>query len=389
MQIKPQPVRTINAAVEYARRVWREHPERDGLKAWQAALNGQRRPYPALTILHLVTPDDQDQPADEFMLPHVEMPATTSAGQLAREIIALLNPLKMLNPLDMSFGLGKGTGTMVPSFDIPLNPEIGDTPTHTLTLDDALARPAPHPATSGLMPAMRERILLIKKLIPAGSGFHIQLPDMQGPFNLAHAILGEDALTAPYLQPDEFRNFMERVTTFWIAARKTLLSWIEPEWTSPKDTAVTCIAECSVNLVSPELYREHILPHDLKIARTFGALHIHPCSGPHVFHVTLDELPAVVLTEAGWIAKTAAGAITVDKALAAIGDRPIMLLIGQELPVGREEEFIRADLDRYVRNPRLMFSYTGMHWRIKDRPLIRDMHRRLDAYWMELSQKII
>lgn len=386
MQIKSNQVRTIQEAVEYAQRVLREHPERDGLKAWQAALNGQRRPYPAISISYLVTPDDHDKPADEFMLPHVDLPETTPEGKLAREIIALLNPLKMLNPLELSFGLGKGPGTMVPSFDIPLNPETGDTPAHTLTLDDALARPAPHPATSGLMPAMRERILLIKKLVPAGSGFHIQLPDMQGPFNLAHAILGEDALTAPYLQPDEFRAFMERVVIFWIAARKTLLSWIGPEWMTPQAAAVTCIAECSVNLVSPELYREHILPHDLKIARTFGALHIHPCSGPHVFHVTLDELPGVVLTEAGWIEKTAAGAIAVDEALAAIGDRPIMLSIGQELPVGREEEFIRADLDRYVRNPRLMFCYTGMHWRIKDRPRIRDMHRRLDACWTELGQ---
>ena len=92
----------------------------------------------------------------------------------------------------------------------------------------------------------------------------------------------------------------------------------------------------------------------------------------------------MLATEAGFIARTAAGAISVDEALGAIGDRPILLLIGQELPPGQECEFIRRDLDRYAENPRLLFSYTGMHWRRKDRPHIRDIHRRLDAAWSRM-----
>jgi hypothetical protein len=99
-----------------------------------------------------------------------------------------------------------------------------------------------------------------------------------------------------------------------------------------------------------------------------------------VFHATLRGLP-VNATEAGFIDRAFAGAISVDDALAAIGDHPILLFIGQELPAGREYEFICRDLDRYAGNPRLLFAYTGMHWRRRDRPLIRDIHRRLDAYW--------
>ena len=86
--------------------------------------------------------------------------------------------------------------------------------------------------------------------------------------------------------------------------------------------------------------------------------------------------------EAGCIAKAAAGYTPVDEAIAAIGDRPIILSIGQELPDGREYEFIRDDLDRYAANKRLQFGYTGMHWRRKHRPLIRDIHRRLHEYWL-------
>jgi hypothetical protein len=141
------------------------------------------------------------------------------------------------------------------------------------------------------------------------------------------------------------------------------------------------VSECSCNLVSRECYEEHILPHDLRLAQAFGAMRMHPCSGPHVFHATLEDLPNVIYTQAGHIASASAGSISVDDALAAIGDRPIVLDIGQELPERGEEDFIRHDLDRYARHPRLMFAYTGMHWRRKDRPLIREMHRRLDEYW--------
>jgi hypothetical protein len=209
----------------------------------------------------------------------------------------------------------------------------------------------------------------------------IGLPNMQGPFNVAHAVLGEEAMTAPYLEPELFREFMARVVRVWLGVRRTVSELIGPEYADPTD-ALPRVAECSVNLVSRAMYEEHILPHDRAVAEALGDLAVHPCSGPHVFRATLAGLP-VRMTEAGHIARTAAGSIEVDEALAAIGGRPIALGIGEELPEGREEETVRRHLDLYAAHPRLTFSYTGMHWRRKDRPAIRRMHRRLDAYWAE------
>jgi len=183
------------------------------------------------------------------------------------------------------------------------------------------------------------------------------------------------------MEEEKFRALMERITTFWLAALRNLRSWIGEARQMPHDRTGK-ICECSVNLVSPDFYRQHILPHDCRIATALGPLHIHPCSGPHVFHATLDNLP-VIVTEAGFIARAAAGAISVDEALRALLDRPILLHVGQELPEGREYEFICADFDRYAANPRQLFGYTGMHWRRKDRPMIREIHRRLDAYWTQ------
>jgi hypothetical protein len=230
-----------------------------------------------------------------------------------------------------------------------------------------------------MMPEMRARIALLKAHLPAR--FKIGLPDLQGPFNLATAMLGEAALTALLEQPEDFAELMARVTTLWLGARAQLLEWIGPAHQEPAAATLGRIAECAVNMISPAMYREHVLPHDRRIAAAHPALHIHPCSGPHVFRVTLETLPNVISTEAGFIAKTAAGSISVDDALQLLGGRPIALSIGQELPEGDEEAFIRRDLDRYAEHPRLTFGYTGMHWRKRYRPAIRALHRRLDAYW--------
>ena len=89
------------------------------------------------------------------------------------------------------------------------------------------------------------------------------------------------------------------------------------------------------------------------------------------------------MTEAGFIERTAAGFTPVDEALRTIGDRPIALRIGQELPPGREYDVIREDIDRCVDNPRILMAYTGMHWHNRDVQEVIDLHQRLDEYWQE------
>jgi hypothetical protein len=231
------------------------------------------------------------------------------------------------------------------------------------------------------MTVFRERIARIKELTPPS--FRINLPDMQGPFNLVHAMAGDEAFTAPLVEPKKFHAFMGRVTDFWIAAAERLRAWIGLERLRPLDRWVR-ICECSVNLVSEEFYREHILPHDLRIARHFGSVRIHPCSGRHVFHATLAHLPSVLATEAGlMLAPMAAPCISVAEALDQISARPIVLSIGQELPADFDAAFglIRSDLALARSNPRLLFAYTGMYWHKADRPRIRDLHLRLDGLW--------
>ncbi len=373
-------VTSLSDAIDLFSATLTAHPERDIHAAHEAVLAGRPRQYPVLYLNHLSDPEDCGIPEDDYVPPDVRMPDSME-GHLTHEIIGMLNPLSMDNPIAPTFGLGKGPGTLVTAFNIPLDPEAGNSPAYSRPLDAVLADGHPDPATAGLMPEMLQRIDRIKDHVAPGT-FKIGLPDFQGPFNLAHAVLGEDALTAPYLEPDKFHRLMDMITTYWIEARALMIGHIGRDWLTPMDRT-PLICECSVNLISPDMYAQHILPHDLHIMEHYGAVRIHPCSGPHVVQATLEGLPGLIYTEAGLIAKTAAGSQSAADALARLGGRPVILAIGQEPPKDGEFESIRDDLALYPEHHRMLFSYTGMHWRIADRPRIRALHGSLDEWWEE------
>ena len=373
-------ITSLDQAIEHVQTEFAKFPERNGLEARLAAHTGRRRRWPALSLEHVAVPGDTADVPRAYECPTVDMPDTPQ-GRLARNMVSLLTPLDMLNSISPMLGLGKGTGTLVAAFGIPLNPELDNTPAFTRTIEEVLAEPPPDPLRAGIMPEMLERIDFIKAHLPPF--FKISLPGMQGPYNLAHAIVGEEALVGPALTPERFRDLMERITTYWIACYHLLLDRIGPDYQVLYQRSPH-ITECSVNLVSPEVYREHILPHDLRIVKEFGPPTIHTCSGPHVFRATLEHLP-LIETECGRIPCAVAGYTEVDEAFAAVRGKPILLNIGQEAPADFEAAFemIRKDLDLYAEHPRLTFGYVGMDWRWKDRPAIRALHRRLDAYWEE------
>jgi len=246
-------IESIADAVEYAEVVLRQHPERDAFGPYLAALEGRPRPHSGLTLMHLIVPDDPGPELDELELPEVVMPDSPE-GDLAREIIQMLAPLNMLNPIAPCFGLGRGSESMVPSFGIPLNPEAHNAPAFHKSLAQVLSEPPPQVEISGLFPEMRARINLIKAHVPAS--FKIRLPCMQGPFNMAHAILSDEVFTAPYDDEAAFHALMERITTFWIDARRVLLDWIGDDRLAPDPpTWRPRITECSCNLVSADFFR--------------------------------------------------------------------------------------------------------------------------------------
>ncbi|MHC4873770.1 MAG: uroporphyrinogen decarboxylase family protein [Planctomycetota bacterium] len=377
--MQKERVRSLEEALHFFSETLSEHPERNRLTACKAVMAGEKRRWPAIYLNHLIVPDDPDPREDDFFIPAVDMEEGREK-RLAEELLSMLEPLKMLNPVTPAFSLGEGSGTLVTCFGIPLNREAQNTPAYTKTIDELLADNVPDPEQSGLMPQIKEKIDMIKSLTP--DDIKISICDTQGPFNIIHQLVGTDILTAPYLEEEKYHKLMQRVTDLWIGIFKANKKWIGEERFDSTYKSSGLIAECSVNLVSPDFYRDFIAPYDRQVVEALGGkIAIHPCSGPHVFKTTLEELPGVIYTESGWIENTIAGSITTEEALEIIGDRPIALAIGRELPEGKDMETIKRCLDYYRENHRLFFAFTGMHWRNKDRSMIRDMHLELDEYW--------
>ena len=302
-------------------------------------------------------------------------------GDLARELVSMLGSLRMDNPFSLNLSTGKGPGTLIACFGIPLAPEANDTPAYTRSIDDVLADPPPDPEASGLMPEIRQRIERIQSLVP--STFKIRIADTQGPFNLAHELVGNDALTAPYLDPSRYHALMARVTALQMDAIEALRRWIGPDYRAPQDQMLR-LRECSSNLTSRQFYEDFALPYDLRVCEKFPLIDLHHCSGPHVLNQCLDLLPGITMVEAGHTKSMnlAAGCTPVDIAMDRIQGKPIILNITQELPDDGEFEFITEDLDRYESHPRLLFTYIGTHWWRPDRRIcVRTPGRELEDYW--------
>lgn len=368
----------IDDALAALEQALRDNPRCDMAAAEMAAQEGRARPH---AVFYLGRgPDPQAEEAMRESSEHRKPQAEHyDVAKLEQEIRGMTGPLAMGNPMRAALGLGVGPGTLTASFGCELDPNANFCPVNHVSLDEFLARGCPDPATSGLLPVMHEKIDLIKAHTPAW--FMIDSPDMQGPFNLIHMILGDEAFFAPLERPAEFQQAMTLLTDFFLAVHANMLRWIGPEHRGGFWPRIYRIAECSTNMISAELYAQHVLPHDLRIAKTWGKVGIHTCSGAHVFYGTLRQLPNVIATEAGLIPKATAGWTDPDEAQQEIGERPIILNIGQELPLGREEEVLKQDLDRLLANPRILLGNTGMHWKKADEPMIRALHQKLDDYY--------
>jgi len=150
---------SLEAVINYVQHQLAEHPERDLNKARKAALAGEKREFPVMYIGHLGDPSDSFIPKGELELPEAAI-SRPQENALARELLGKPEPLKMLNPVSLDFGLGQGTGTQVACFGIPLNPDTMNCPAYTKSIDEVLSQPLPDPKTTGLMPEMLEKNII-------------------------------------------------------------------------------------------------------------------------------------------------------------------------------------------------------------------------------------
>ncbi len=113
-------------------------------------------------------------------------------------------------------------------------------------------------------------------------GVAIQHPDIQSPFNTAHLVRGNDIFLDIYDDPDALDALLTNITDFMIKLTPYLKSRISNDteyfydWSAMwKGTAR--ISNCTMQLLSPEAYTEHVKQHDERFFRAIGGGRLHYC----------------------------------------------------------------------------------------------------------------
>lgn len=128
-------------------------------------------------------------------------------------------------------------------------------------------------------------------------GVEIQLPDTQGTFNNAHLIRGNDILFDFFDYPQQLEYFLDFVTDYLIDLVKNLTPYTTNrdgwffDWGSLWKGAGR-ISNCTVHLISPDMYRDFILKRDIRYLEGIGGGRIHYCgSYPEVIESFINLPP--------------------------------------------------------------------------------------------------
>lgn len=133
---------------------------------------------------------------------------------------------------------------------------------------------------AGWFGKLAEWTALWKENLP--EGVQIQHPDIQSAFNSAHLIRGNDILTDFYDHPAEVGLLLDKVTDFMLAVTRHVRAAItdDPDWFLDWGSlwkGSARISNCSMQMISPAIYREFVLPRDTRFLDTIGGGRMHYC----------------------------------------------------------------------------------------------------------------
>jgi hypothetical protein len=113
----------------------------------------------------------------------------------------------------------------------------------------------------------------------------IVIPDLQGPFDTAAAIWGSDILLALYTEEELTNRLMETVAKTQVKLHDHFRQWVGrellPEGYSHQHGLMVrgnILIRCDSNLMmSPEMYKERVLPFDEYVVKNVGGGSFHSC----------------------------------------------------------------------------------------------------------------
>jgi hypothetical protein len=156
-------------------------------------------------------------------------------------------------------------------------PAAGNHPLKRIEDVNRLLKPG---LASGLYTKVEEFTTYFLENLP--EGVHIQHPDIQSPFNTAHLIRGDDIFTDFYDNPEGVGVLLDKVTLHMIDLVPHLKSRISLkngwfyDWGGLWKGSLR-ISNCSMQMISPDFYMEHVLPRDIRLMAALGGGRMHYC----------------------------------------------------------------------------------------------------------------
>ncbi|MFQ5794170.1 MAG: hypothetical protein ACE5JP_03865 [Candidatus Bipolaricaulia bacterium] len=167
-----------------------------------------------------------------------------------------------------------GTSFVAAIYGVPIqyHPENWPWSKHQFLSDEQLNRLEPPDLDSNpFFTAFLEQVEWIARETGRTEGFI----NWQGVLNNAYRLRGEHLLVDMLQEPTRTRHLFECVAMTMIAGARRLY---EVQHQTGVHIQHFTVSNCLVNLVSPELYRDLLLPFDRCIAETFGLIGVHNCA---------------------------------------------------------------------------------------------------------------
>ena len=242
-------------------------------------------------LVHVNTPGGQNRFRERWADPRIMLEDGLAAAQTHRRTGDDRLP---------TLRVELGTGVVASAFGIEVLvkndslPCAAEAPARSLA--DILALPEPDLA-SGILPRLLAFAEAMVKELP--DGYALQLPDTQGVFNTAHLVRGNDILTDFYDEPDLLGQLFARISGAMARIIPEIARRVSPapagwfyDWGALwRGTAR--ISNCSMEMISPDFYRQHVRAHDVRLLDALGGGRVHYCGSHTDVLMDFARLPGI------------------------------------------------------------------------------------------------
>lgn len=197
---------------------------------------------------------------------------------------------------------------------------------------------------------------------------HVNLMGIQ---NIALDLMGQELMVAYYTNPEAVEELLEEITTMSVKIGKVFKGYsdvISAGVTAiTKQTVPDCYltSNCSVEMISNDLYEEFLLKHDQRLANEFGSFGIHHC-GQTMEHVIegYSKIRGLTFAEVGAGSDLAAVRAKLPDVFLNARFSPAALLDASEDEIRAQVQKLKADGDNG--NGKLSISCVGIDQNVTD-----------------------